>query len=827
MAIFLGIVGGVILGYLPGAVIFRLPVADRARRGALAAEERVFWCVIVSVAWSLALVLVLAAAGAYRYERVLVVNVGLSLAAVAAARTRLLWRGTQTRATIAVLVPLTLLGLGIWRFFPTAEYMVGGKDPGVYVNEGLAIARTGQLFRRDSVVARVPEADRDLFFRSHQNDQYYGVRFMGVFINDPATGEVIAGFPHLFPASVAIGDALAGETGATSMVGLWATLGLLAVYFFGARLVGRLPAFFAVAVLALNVIEVWFGRYPNAEVLMQTLLFAAMLALARGHQDGDPFFGWVAGGLLALLLFLRFDTVMAVAVIGAALALRWIVEGGRPRWGTVLPVGIGAALGSVYYTGPLKQYFFVYQQNLPSLPLGLAAAAAAGAATLLIGSQRRWVSPWLERLLPIGCAAALTALAAYALFLRAPGGRLTDYDAYALRTFRQAYVYWPALIAAIAGYAMVARRAFWRDPAFFLVFAAFSVFFFYKIRVVPEQFWMARRFLPVILPGALLFASAAAFGASTPEHRRTVRRAIAAAAFMSLIGWQYGATAAPVARHVEYKGAVRQIEHLARHFTDRDLVIVESRNSGSDYHVLALPLADAYGLQVLVLESPKPDRRRFEAFLADALAKYDRVLFIGGGGTDLLSRRVSAAPVAFTPLMVPEYETTAWDDWPTSVRQKDLGYSVFQLTTGTTTGRGFSLDVGYLDDLNVVRFFAREVSEGRSVRWTGRQSFVAATGLSGEERELELVLHDGGRPAAAPPATLDVFFNETPLGRIQVKSGFQSYRLTIPAEVLRQAARGDDPAQLRLVSSTWIPQQFDGGPDTRELGVMVDRVEIH
>jgi hypothetical protein len=152
---------------------------------------------------------------------------------------------------------------------------------------------------------------------------------------------------------------------------------------------------------------------------------------------------------------------------------------------------------------------------------------------------------------------------------------------------------------------------------------------------------------------------------------------------------------------------------------------------------------------------------------------------------------------------------------------------VFQLTVGAQARRGFVLDVGYLDDLNVVRFFAREVTEGRSFRWTGRQSFIAATGLAGDERELELVLHDGGRPAAAPPATLDVFLNEIPLGRIEVRSGFQNYRLAIPAEVVRLAALSDDPAQLRLVSSVWSPHDFGGGPDTRELGVMVDRVEIH
>ena len=33
--------------YLPGAIIFRLPLANRAKRGALPAEERLFWAVII------------------------------------------------------------------------------------------------------------------------------------------------------------------------------------------------------------------------------------------------------------------------------------------------------------------------------------------------------------------------------------------------------------------------------------------------------------------------------------------------------------------------------------------------------------------------------------------------------------------------------------------------------------------------------------------------------------------------------------------------------------------------------------------------------------
>ena len=37
------------IAYLPGAVIFRLPLADRSKRAALPWEEREFWGIMLSV----------------------------------------------------------------------------------------------------------------------------------------------------------------------------------------------------------------------------------------------------------------------------------------------------------------------------------------------------------------------------------------------------------------------------------------------------------------------------------------------------------------------------------------------------------------------------------------------------------------------------------------------------------------------------------------------------------------------------------------------------------------------------------------------------------
>ena len=204
---------------------------------------------------------------------------------------------------------------------------------------------------------------------------------------------------------------------------------------------------------------------------------------------------------------------------------------------------------------------------------------------------------------------------------------------------------------------------------------------------------------------------------------------------------------------------------------------------------------------------------------------------LAAGGTDLLSRRITATPIAFTPMKLPEYETTALGPVPEGTARKGSGLQHLPAHDwATAPPTGFVLDVGYLDDLQTVRFFAREVTEGRTFRWTRTRSRSSRRPAStGDERELELVA--ARRRPAGQRAARDargVFQRRSLLGRIEVAFGFQTYRL---AHSGRPRARGraesGDPAQLRLVSSVWSPSDFGGGTDTRELGVMIDRVEIH
>ncbi len=718
-----------LVGYLPGALFFRLPVGDRPRRAALSAGERGFWGLLLSVAWSVSVVFVLAAFDRYRFPRLIEINAGLCLLLVIGARGRLRLGSSAARPSWAILVPLLLVGLALWRFFPPSEYIIGGKDPGTYMNEGIQIAQRGSLTIHDPDVAAVPPYARDLFFPSYHDPTYDSVRFMGFFVRHTSTGEVIGQFPQLYPASIAIGYGLDGLSGARLTIGVWGLLGLLAVYFSGARFVGRTAAAAAAILLSLNVAEVWFARYPNTELVMQPLLFAGTLAFARAHHDRDRFFAPVAAGLIGLLLFARVDGWLVVVAIGAAAALMWIVQGERPSIWFVLPLAVCGAANCLYLAGPLRAYAerpIIYLQHLPVAAV-TAGAIGGGVILIVLVWLRQRFADRARRAVPAGLAAVMVAAAVYALFFRRPGGRLTDYNAYALKMFAAFYLQWLGLVLAIAGLVVVVLRRFWRDAALVLVFASFSLFFFYKIEIVPDHFWAARRFLPVILPGALIFAAAAALD-ELPRAWRRWRwpRAAAGAILLVWLGQQYVVKAAPIMPHVEYAGIIPYLERLAGRFGDRDLVIVESRNA-SDTHVLGLPLAYIYARHVLVLNSPRPDKLVLRLFLADALKRYAHVFFLGAGGTDLLSREIVATPVAGEDIQVPEYES-AYNAYPTGVHRKEFDYGIYELSVGHLAPGPFTLDVGYRDDLNVVRFHAKEVTEGRTIRWTGPTSYVSNPG---------------------------------------------------------------------------------------------------
>jgi hypothetical protein len=818
-----------LVGYVPGAVLMRVPLGDRARREALDAGERAFWAIVLSAIASLVIALGLALVVRYTFQRLLLAD-GLASAAPI-----LIWRGrlryrAAARPGFTLLIPLALVGGALWLYPPPAEYVIGGKDPGVYLNAGVQIAQQGRLVMTDQTARAVPAGVRPLFFPKYAGQVYYSLRFMGFFLLDPDTGEVVDQFPHLYPVAIAIGYGAAGLTGAREASVAAAIVGVLALYFLGARLAGRAIGAAAAALLAIHVIEVWYARYPNSEMLSQAIGLAGLLALARANVDDDGFFAPVAGVLLGMLPFARFDAVLVTGLATGAVLLQWLA-GDRLRWAFLAPLALLSVAFAVYLSGWVAPYAAVPRFWIDFHRVQIAVGVGAGLVALAAASRlrrrqavRTWMIAWMPRLL----LATALALAAYAWFLRHPGGALSASDAYAFRTFGW-YVPPAAIAAAAIGLAILMLTRFWTDPAFFVVFIGMATFVFYRPRIVPEHFWAARRFVPIILPGMVLAIAAALVPA---WNAAPLARHVAVAMFrhalrivlLALVAWSFWTATTLIRDHVECAGIIPRLERLASRFGPDDLLVVESRNA-SDLHVLALPLAYIYAKPVLLLNTPKPDSVTFAEFLRWARAKYRNVYFLGGGGTDLLSREVAVEPVGSERFQVPEYESLA-NAYPTHVRYKEFDFGIYRFIDPVGHSEGLSVDIGEMDDLYVVRFHAKERDERGTFRWTRGQSYLSLVGVTADARELVLWMENGGRPPKAAPASVEVFFGETSLGKVVVGKERREYVFDIPPALAVEAAASVDAVTVRLISATWNPRELTGSSDDRDLGVMVDRVEV-
>jgi hypothetical protein len=285
-------------------------------------------------------------------------------------------------------------------------------------------------------------------------------------------------------------------------------------------------------------------------------------------------------------------------------------------------------------------------------------------------------------------------------------------------------------------------------------------------------------------------------------------------------------SAKPILSHVEYAGLIPRLESIAHTIGDRDLLIVESRNA-TDTHVLATPLAYIYDRSVITLASPLPDKALFAMFLEWARTRYDRVLFMGGGGTDLLSPSWDAKAIASERFQIPEYDAPV-DAYPRFVRRKEFDFGIYELTRPdpATAARPFDLDVGFQDDLQVVRFHAKQETDGHTYRWSRNPSYVGVTRVRADAREIELWLSNGGRPDAAGQADVTVSLDNQVLGTVRVADGFKPYTVAIPPALAQAIAARGQPVQIKLACPVWVPQAVIGGADGRDLGVMVDRVAI-
>jgi len=129
------------------------------------------------------------------------------------------------------------------------------------------------------------------------------------------------------------------------------------------------------------------------------------------------------------------------------------------------------------------------------------------------------------------------------------------------------------------------------------------------------------------------------------------------------------------------------------------------------------------------------------------------------------------------------------------------------------------VDIGGTDDVQVSGFYDKEGGGEHTFRWTGRCASVYLPGARGGD-EVTLTAATGRRPALAP-VLVSASMGGAPVGRFETGREWEEHSLRLPDPL------PEGPPVLRLDVPTFRPANaWPGDSDTRDLGVMVDRIRL-
>ncbi len=813
--------------FVPGlTLVAALGGEGKARLSLL---EQTYLTVAGSLLVSGFLSLFLAEIGLFSPSRTaVIVSAGAALAIATFRRRLSLHPGPASRSEI--LVAAALIAFAVVVYFPPFEHILGGRDPGVYVNAGFHLARDGRLVYDDPVVAGIPRESWPLFFPDKKLPPWDYLRYQGFRLESPESARVVPHGLHLYPVWIATASTLYQPKSGLYATPFFALMGVSGFFLAFRRLFGLEVAALAASLLAVFQIQVWFARFPSSEIVVQFLFATSLLLFACMEEKRSTLAGVLAGLALGSTFLARVETMLFAVPVALYFGWKRVRrELGLPEVSFLASFALLAAHAAIHdrvfawpYVSSIlgRHYWSFLGENLP--------AVTASALVLFLLLDRLAVKLpaslfdiFLSFRLRVGAALTLFLVALYAYFVRPHwhGPRTAPHDAEAFLRMGW-YLYPLGLSLGVAGAMALLLRARKAQAFFLLVALTYSLFFFYKVRVWHDHYFAMRRFVPVILPA--FFVSIAYLLSFLRESGGKLATAGSRVVAVLLVGL-YLAAGHRLWRHNEFRGSLAFVEDLARHIGDDDIAIFPAQEG---LHLLELPLAQLERRNVLEFYTLKPDRALLEKLLEAWRGRYRDVFFVTNykiSLSGLFTRHVKDFELA-TEKYEYSYDRPPKGPEPLSLRftlskavdLEDLAERVPKLTT---------LDVGGSDDLQVAWFHEKELEEdGTSYRWSQRTSsiFLPAVGAGTKTIALSLA---GPKELEAPLRPVEVALDGHPLGTISPTRLFEAYEISIPPEI------GGRPeatyAILTLSTKTWRPSNdIPDASDVRDLGIRLDGVEV-
>jgi NADH:ubiquinone oxidoreductase subunit K len=399
-------------------------------------------------------------------------------------------------------LPSALLVAAAFMLFFRPHGNIGGKwDPGVYLAQGSALARGGDLRLADTASPLLSVEEKEAIYPYQRG---FRVKYPGFFVSSRKDHSLDPQFYPLYPVWVGLFTLFGGFPSAFFLSGLFSFLSLLLLLRVGRELAGEGGAFAAGLLFLLNPFQIWFSGFPTAEVPMQTFFLGGLLAWLLYRRSGRDLLALLAGLFFALTAFASV-TGFLLAALMALLHLAGI-PGRRGAAAFLLPCILLLPLSLWQNLFLTSQYASQVQAIVPALR-GLApvAAAAAVAGAIFFYAFRRTAGDGAEGAegtegVPPRRGISVHLFGAGFVILATAAALYTgDFEASRLY-LAAALTSKSSVLLAVAGFFLLLRHRPGVALPLGILAVVFTALFSGRLMMVSYFPWAAKRFLVVTVP---------------------------------------------------------------------------------------------------------------------------------------------------------------------------------------------------------------------------------------------------------------------------------------------------------------------------------------
>lgn len=774
------------------------------------------------------------------------------------------FRGATVQPLILLIV-FFILALAVWISPKPFEYINGGRDHGLYINTGINIAKTGRILIQDEALTAVPNKSRPLLTnpatsvapRPVPGPWSEGQRLQGLTIRDLDEGIIAPHAFHLYPVFIAIFFAVSGTNYALISTIILGLLGIISVYIVSARVFGQAVGLLTFFLLTISLAQVWYTKSPSAEILLQPLFWGGLFTFLLMLETKSGYAAILSGLSFGLMHLTKLDTVFVPIALLSFFLYRWF----RHRfqltdWVFLAVYGI-LILQSLLHAFFISTIYFLDQATRVLLPAPLA--------NLIVQAANGYTYPLeiLNRLISQNILLIILGLVSIGVFLWAARHFqpvISQKMAHAENNLRRI----PGMLALILGCLLMGTYLVQTfitleqltDPWQFLTFAGWYltplglllgviglmytgnlhgkhlnfVWFLLIINILPfvilgsgtfpDQFWAIRRFVPIVLPALILFASYVLWDLM-PKQRTNWIHAILPLSLIGMLVIGAGQNLRPFIKFIDYKGMIDQVAQLDASFPEDAVLLFEKADAANR---VTAPLWFIYDRTVFILDEDAISDPALVPAIEHWLANGRDVYWLGNGSTSPKIHDGISAQYENERLLSVLLAEGAVGRLPKNtglfLETFDVHHIIADDSKEHRSVTTIAIGKGE-DGLGSTGLYPHELLTGLTPRrWTNGIVEIELP-ISEQITEISLMMGNG-RPPNVPAADVSVYLNDTLLDTVTVNDGNNIYNLVIPQEI----DFVEETSRIRLEMEPWIPAQTGHSPDQRELGVYLDWIKL-